>query len=522
MLNIKEAKQKKIICGVILGIILLSAFLLRFNGLTFGLPLKIHPDEGKIVNRAIKILQNHDLNPHFFNYPSFYIYAQSVVYVLVYGFGKITGSFGDVFGAGISTLYIAGRFLTLLLSIGTLFIIYILGKLLFNRIAGLIAVLIVASSSLHVQQSIFITVDSPMTFLVSLSFLMSALIMTRGPQLKSELKYYIWGGLLAGLAIGTKYTSILIVLPLIYAHLYTRKFKIRNFFSKEIVIGLLVVVLAFIISTPYAILDFGNFAKDIRFESQHYSTGHAGNEAAGTSYLPYLSLLVDGIGVIPLMLSFAGLLILLVTDKWKGIFIAIFPLVFFLFIGRYKVYFPRNLLPLIPFLAIFAGVTVGMAYRWFHQSGHLVLPWIKNALFSAFIIVVSYGMFMQAEKSVEYIQVLTLPNTQIIAGKWIEENLPAGSKIGLDFYTPRPDRRKYNITISGVGGLGRHKKLLEQFHYVVASSGDYERFFNAPTAYKKEVTVYNYIFKRYILLKEFKPEHLRSFGPVIRIYKVVK
>lgn len=518
MKQIDDVKRKQIICGVILAVILLSAFLVRFNGISFGLPLKTHPDEGKIVNRAIKILQHRDLNPRFFNYPSFYIYTQSALYAVIYGYGKLTGSFGDVFGPGVSTLYIAGRFLTLLLSIGTIFVVFILGKLFFGRVAGLTAAIFIAVSSLHVQNSIYITVDSPMTFLACLSVLMSALIIKKGPK----LKYYILAGLFAGFAIGTKYTGFLVVLPLIYAHLYTREFKLKKSISKELVIGLLIVVLAFIVSTPYAILDFGKFSKDIRFESRHYSEGHVGSEAEGTSYFPYLSLLANGFGFIPLLLSLIGFVILLVRDKWKGIFLVLFPLVFFLFIGRYKVYFARNLVPLIPILSILAGVVAGAAYRWYHKSARSFAPWLKIAVMSVFALIVSYGAYLQASISIRKIRQITLPDTRVISSDWIERNLPEGSRIGLDHYSPRPDRRKYEITVTGIGGLGKNKKRLKRFDYVVTSSNDYGRYFRNPGASKKQVSIYNYIFKTFKLLKEFKADNLNSTGPTIRVYKVVK
>ena len=102
-----------------------------------------------------------------FNYPSLYIYMQIVVYVTVFLIGKLRGIFPNFSGLEITTLYFWGRMLTILLSVGTIYLVYLIGSLLFNRMAGIISSLFIAFSYLHIVHSYTITVDSPMAFWVS-------------------------------------------------------------------------------------------------------------------------------------------------------------------------------------------------------------------------------------------------------------------------------------------------------------------------------------------------------------------
>ena len=66
---------------IILAAILLFAAFLRFWGLRWGLPYEYQSEEYKIVKYALK-MGSGDLNPHFFEYPSLYLYFMLFVYGL--------------------------------------------------------------------------------------------------------------------------------------------------------------------------------------------------------------------------------------------------------------------------------------------------------------------------------------------------------------------------------------------------------------------------------------------------------
>ncbi len=511
-----------------LFIILLSAFVIRYRGIKFGFPLITHPDEPKIVKRAIKIIRTKDLNPHFFIYPSLYIYTQAAMYSTSNFFGKTFLGYKSISDFEITKIYYLGRLLTIFFSIGTIFIVYLIGKYLFNNAAGLISALFISFSFLHVTNSYSVTVNSPMVFWVMLSFLMSVFILTKGPK----MKYYILNGIFIGFAIGTKYTAFLAFLPMLYAHFYSSSFSIKAIFNKKLIVAALLVFIAFFISTPYFLLDFDKFYHDIKIASNYYSKGLIpGAESENTSYFNYFIILLNGFGAIPLIISFCGILLLLIKNKIKTFFLLCFPILFFGFIGAYNAYFGRNITVLVPFLSIFSGFLVSYIFYSINlktkdtikkNSFYHILSIKKVYTLIIFVIFASfsiYGIHNQYMKSVKHVKRITLPDTRSISTKWIEKNIPRGSKIALEFYTPRPNKKYFKVFYLGHRGLGR-KRNLKKFDFLVASSGDYGRFFANKKKYAKKVKIYNSIFIRYRLIKVFKPNGVDTTGPVIKILRV--
>jgi len=319
--------------------------------------------------------------------------------------------------------------------------------------------------------------------------------------------------------------AFLIVLPLFYAHMTAGGGTTfwRRLLDKRLITALILTVVVFFLTTPYMIMDYETFKKDMQFEAQHYGTGHLGAESSAVSYRQYLGHLSDGFGVIPLLTALAGCMLLLLTDRKQWVLVILFPVLFYLFIGRYPVHFSRNALALIPFLAILCGFPAGritalLKYR--HKPGtvgKLVLPGLI-----VFLVGCALGVYGQLVISHAHITGITLPDTRWAATLWINENLPPGSKIGIEHYTPRPDQKKFKISGLGTCGLIKPDSDLQRFDYVVASSDDYDRFFQNKTKYREQVIRYRDIFTTFLLVKQFQMEKGKVTGPVIKILGVVK
>jgi len=64
--------------------ILMFAFMIRFNGLNFGLPYLYLPDELPVMNSVMHMLATGDLNPHQFTHPnSFVMYLLAILYAII-------------------------------------------------------------------------------------------------------------------------------------------------------------------------------------------------------------------------------------------------------------------------------------------------------------------------------------------------------------------------------------------------------------------------------------------------------
>src|SRR5262245_65175306 len=147
---------------LVLGVLLVGGALARIWGNDFGLPHTYHPDEGHIVNRAIRF-HGGDLDPKFFNWPSLYMYLLSAVYGAIYGLSGVVKSFSQ----DPIPFYLIGRTLTALMGTATIAVLYVLAAEFYGATVGLLASLFLTVNLLHIRDSHYITTDVPLTFLIT-------------------------------------------------------------------------------------------------------------------------------------------------------------------------------------------------------------------------------------------------------------------------------------------------------------------------------------------------------------------
>ena len=73
-----------------LAAILVVAARLRFWGCR-GHPVRIGVDEPEVIDRAVRMMKTGDFNPHFFDYPAFYMYVQLAVAIFRFMLGAMAG-----------------------------------------------------------------------------------------------------------------------------------------------------------------------------------------------------------------------------------------------------------------------------------------------------------------------------------------------------------------------------------------------------------------------------------------------
>jgi hypothetical protein len=513
----------------LLGVILVSAFAIRYRGISYGLPAITRQDEILIMNVAIRMVRNSDANPHFFIYPSLFLYMQAGLLQAELAYGRFSGSFHSLQDADMSSIFLAGRFLTLFLSLATLLTVYFIGKLLFHRGAGIAAVLILAFSPLHVANSVYNSVDSPMTFWVTLAFLPAALIHQRGPK----WRYYVLGAVFAGFAVGTKYNAAIIVLPLLLAHFQAYSFSWAAIGQRKLLIAALLAALAFFATTPYALLSFGEFTAGIRYFTGHYSEGHLGATAPLVSYPQYARLLGQGFGTWFVLCALGAAMHLVARERRKGVLLVAYPFTFFLMIGMYRAYFSRNLLSLTPFLALLAGYGIMQTAMFLQRTVKLpaagglraCVPPGKRMAAIAALLAVAWSvacLFQQGQRSYRHVSETTRIDTRLEAERWIEANLPGMAMIVREKYTPRLQRRQFRVKRVQFG-LPRMKRAeLERFDYVITSSHTYDRYFRDRKTYGKYAAFYEDLFTRYECIRTFAPDGQRFTGPTVKVLRRAK
>jgi len=401
---------------VILLCILLLAVVLRFWGIGFGLPHdRCRPDEFTIAVTALG-MGGGDLNPHFFNYPTLFIYLCFAGYVLYYLAGYVLGVFHNSLDLGLaffidpSPFYLISRTLSALAGVGSIYVLYVLCRRFFNqRIAGL-AALLLAVAPLHVRDSHFGVTDVFMLLLTLIALYYVLAFHESGTAKDAGL-----AALFAGLAASSKYTAALILAPLaLIILLRLRDARRRSALLRIGGLSLAVFALAFFFTSPYIVLDFKNFITDFSFESDHLADGHLGI-FLGRGWLYHLRFsLFHGLGGPFLFAGLTGLVLLAVNNRRMAPALLCFPLVYYLAIGRGYTVFCRYSLPLAPFLAI------GAAY--------LIAEVRRRSLPAATIIAVA-AIVPAMTVSIQSDHLLAQTDSRVLASQWFEQNVPEQASV---------------------------------------------------------------------------------------------
>jgi 4-amino-4-deoxy-L-arabinose transferase-like glycosyltransferase len=501
----------------LITLILFLSGLFRVWGLNYDLPYIYYPDEPGYITISQNIFKTRDLNPHFFNYPSLFFYINALAYVPYYLFGKLMGIFHTpsdilppislamgVTQAQMPTTVLLGRIITVCFGVGTVGLVYLSGKQITDRTAvGVLASLMVTISPTNVWNSRLVIPDTFVAFFALASFLASVLVYQQGKTWQ-----YVIAGICVGLTASSKYNGSLIVLSLVVAHFL--RYGKAAFKQPKLYLALLLCGVGFLATTPYSILDSAKFLTDLRFEAQHYSTGHAGME--GNSLEWYLNYMWNTGGGLYL-LAVLGILCGSILRPKETSLLLIFPLVYFAFINSFVVRNDRTFLLLTPFLFLLAAWFLVNLFdklrTWQTRS-------LQRLFFTVLVSLAIAALALPISKTIADTRRLTTVNSRETARIWIADNLPPGAKVAIESYSPFVDPSRFSV--QGFGRMIEHEPewYIEQgFDYLVFSQGMYGRFYLEPEIYRSETSQYDNLFGRFNLIKMFT-----DGGYEVRVYKI--
>jgi len=238
--------------AVSLGLVFAMALLVRLTGTSFALPT-VSFDESHILDRVWIMAENNDLNPHRFNWPSLHFYIDFIILKSLRFFGCMERE----------TFFLACRIFEATVGALTIPVVYDIGRNIFNKYCGLLSAIFLAVYPDHVLYSHIAKVDAVVTFFIMLTFMISIYIVKTG-----KLRYYVLAAVCAGLATSVKYNGAFAVfLPAIAHFLYCEREELGMYSPKHLAVLIGIPLLAFFITTPYSILDFGAFWYDIAYQS---------------------------------------------------------------------------------------------------------------------------------------------------------------------------------------------------------------------------------------------------------------
>ncbi|MEN4010927.1 MAG: DUF2298 domain-containing protein [Bellilinea sp.] len=462
---------------ILLVVILLVGFWLRLTGITWGEGQFLHPDErflvwvtadiqpvntiGQYFDTAASSLNPHNVGHRFFVYGTFPIFlTRYLVDVLLAG-------------GGWEAILVMGRSSSAIADLLSVFVVFLIGRRLWNQWVGLLGAAFSALAVLQIQQAHFYTSDSFATFFSILAVYFAVCLATIPPDLRPDEptgnsairsgrwnhQLWLYGvgfGIAAGLAAASKIhvsvVSLLLPATLFWRWTQTPKFRRHNALSSGLTVLLCGTAAAFIVFRffqPYAFEGpavWDILPNPLWIENLKSLLAQTGGEVDFPPALQWArrpvtfslqNMVLWGMGLPMGILAWAGFIWLgwrLIKSKFSAPEVMLW--------GWSGVYFGwqsllnnptmRYQLPIYPLLAVIAGWSLWALYK---KGTRLLVKgqekrgrWVRFAAVSVSIVT----LLTTAAWAYSFSRIYTRPVTRVEASRWIYQNVPAAVNLLLE------------------------------------------------------------------------------------------
>ena len=532
---------------ILLLLIVVVALLLRLNGLNWDSGYGFHPDERSLYLRAgcmydllteragyqqcladhpqiqpglpgVRTLLDFDrspLNPHWFPLGSVLIYVLVMI-------RSVIELFTDV--SALDMRYV-GRALSAMADVGTVVMLYVLGRRIYGRLygswVGLLGAALVAFAVIHVQNSHFFRPETFSAFWVLAVFWAILQVMER-----RRLRDSLLLGLFTGMAFAPKVSIAPILLPLALCYYFRlvdlgngRLLGVPRQVLEQTCLHALaagaVAVAAFFLVTPYGLLYLSNFLAE-----QAAQTNMANNAGLWPFTIQYVGTpaflyqfkqtAVWGLGL-PLGLVAWASIVFTAVIAWRGSFarrgdilILAWLIPSILLLESFEVRFQRYYFALIPFMALL-GSRMLLWGPFYFQSimggtgsrrrlamtgasrapakavGETVWTFFRhNPTGQRCLLAAAWGLVgvvlgFTIVYSLAFQSIYLKPHPAVVASQWINKHVPPGTSIVSDNHWDEfvPELYAYDVwqfpayEPDGVGKMAELGGRLANAEYVV-------------------------------------------------------
>lgn len=497
-------KLENLFC-LILIFAISAGFLLRFYGSNWGIPQEPYwrnhyQDEAFVLGLIFK-MDPPDLNPHYFINPTLHYYtllfslkiASLLGYIKHFSLPITTNHLGQpiekVSLDDYAKMYRIGRILSVIEGTLLIFFVFLIARNLYNKKIGVIAALLTAILPSLIYQSHFLVVDIPGVFWLILAFF----FLTNKILPAKINRWFILSGLFIGLAIGTKYTNILLFVPFLYKVYKLNKNKnlpfLKMVLNRYTFITLIISILTFLLTTPYSLLSWNEFLNGDAngFGGIFGKRGLLYYNAYPTNLLLPFSVTTYHSLRLPLtVFAILSLIYLAYKRKYGDLLLLSFIIPFYLMLIYRASPHLRHILPVLPFL------TIAIARMFVDLISNRKLRLFKLRFFKLFIIGIAIFTFIYTFLfSLAMLTRFTSVDTRIESVNWVRENISPEATFGLATffpwnYTPPLDMITDKIVLTGYN----YENLLKlspdyfilteyeekEFPYARETSAECERF----------------------------------------------
>ncbi len=589
-----EDKSQLLKNGVVAFILLLllgTTAALRLVGIRFGLPQSFNLDELYLVEPTLQFFHG-DFNPHRFYYPSFLMY---IMHAAQRGAELLWGKL-DYCG-----LYLVCRLTTAAFGVAAVGLVFVLGRRLFGKTAGLAAASLTAVSPLLVLNSHYATTDVPLAFFILLT-LYAVLRLAE----EETLRRYLICGCVFGCAVSIKIPAVVMIVPILAAHfhqLFRRSpfdvralivnrpkgllalFEVVSFMIAAAVLTLLghadrivdvlgkqfnvdvllnwgdrvaaetaalrwkyaaaaaavaflvaatfplwrlelkkiaaliaVALLAFFITTPFALLDYRTFIRDFIHQAVVSQTTWGERFFGSIGLITHSGVFYRDFGPLPLLFFTVGLVGVLRRPNIRHVLLLVSFLTLFLYLSSWKIHFDRYMVPVIPLMSLIIAYGFALSFSFFQRWGQQIrMPTVMVVP----VLLLLLPLSGRLSESIRLDRRLLLKDTRTIAFEWGVQNLPRDAKILIENYAPQFGLAGFD-TLNVQADFAR---LVDEpfvrengVGFIAVTSKMWKRRIRENGVFRP-AEAYDRIAEYADLIEEVLPTDFNP-GPIVRIYKV--
>jgi 4-amino-4-deoxy-L-arabinose transferase-like glycosyltransferase len=474
-------------------------------------------DEPVFVRPAVHMASTGDLDPHWFGHP-----GSTTIYPLagLYHVWDAVARGGPVFSPdpGLANrfaispgaFYLIGRLWSIAFAIAAIPLVFLLGRRCFSAAIGLAGAALWAVIPLAVSYGREVRTDSAGAFFALLSLLLIVRLFER-----AALRDQLVAGLAVGVGISSRYFLVTLLAALAAAGVIALRRRVPGASVRGIAAGVGAAVVAFVLTTPYFLLDWSAARVSLAKESASH-VGHDGLSPIGNLRW-YLGNAIPNVISWPVaLLAVTGIVVAVVyrRDPRRLILLAA-SATFLLAISTSKLHWNRWPLPILPVVVLFAADALA-------QLTSVISAYVgRRELTSALTVAgVALVAFWPAKNVIQLDVRESRPSTRVLARRWIEANVPEDSSVVRELKTAPlddTDLRWMERFSLPYGGWTLDRYRLDGFRYFVTNAGISGAYTTQPRRYPVQALLYRELRQQACLLHVFRPDAHRD-GPVIRVY----
>ena len=419
--------------ATLIGILVLALFV-RFQGITYGLPLDFYaPDEAVKAGTVAQFRHGAFIHPS----PRQPLFLLNTAYLFQFATRPFKeelltriSAFGTMSDEMLERAFLiwSSRLWLALIGAATCGLVFLLGKRLWNEIAGLFAAFFYALWPLPVAATHYVKEDTPLAFFTTLVLLLCLSLLRHGRR-----RDYVLVGLCCGLAFGAKYPGAFTLFALLAAHLLRlpegkAKLLPRGFVATHLApLGLAFAtgVFGFALASPQHLVQIPYFLSEgLIWQSKYLVSGHLDGirvDALPEWFTFYLRKgLWPGLAV-GLPIAIAGWLTAICmlkneTDRLRSValvagWMSSYYLVAESVPTKPYPFFARYVLPTVPLLAIGAGISCSLLWDQLKPRDSA-----RSYFAGALLILIVAATILPATLLSRYV----LPDTRDLAMEWLD------------------------------------------------------------------------------------------------------